>query len=105
MNTVGEPCAGESHARFDEGRLGRPRLNQPPTLLGLAGAVVEGAREEPETGALVVTVRLGWRDRDRCGLCRRRCPGFDRAGGLPPGAAGALHHGGRAGDGALRGSG
>ena len=49
--------------------------------LGLAGAVVEGAREEPETGALVVTVRLGWRDRDRCGLCRRRCPGFDRGEG------------------------
>jgi transposase len=43
--------------------------------------VVEGAREEPETGALVVTVRLGWRDRDRCGLCRRHCPGFDRGEG------------------------
>jgi transposase len=49
--------------------------------LGLATAVVEGAREEPETGALVVTVRLSWRDRDRCGLCRRRCPGFDRGEG------------------------
>jgi len=49
--------------------------------LGLAGAVVEEAREEPETGALVVTVRPGWRDRDRCGLCRRRCPGFDRGAG------------------------
>ena len=32
MNTVGEPCEGEPHARFDEGRLGRLRPNQLPTL-------------------------------------------------------------------------
>lgn len=43
-----------------------------PNRLGRAGAVVEGVREEANTGALVVTVRSGWRGRDRCGLCRRR---------------------------------
>lgn len=32
VNTVGEPCEGKSHARFDEGRLGRFRPNQSPTL-------------------------------------------------------------------------
>ena len=33
VNTVGEPCEGKPHARFDEGRLERPeRLNQSPTL-------------------------------------------------------------------------
>lgn len=32
MNTVGEPDEGKPHVRFDEGRLGRPRLNQSPTL-------------------------------------------------------------------------
>ena len=45
-------------------------------LLGLGQAVVEdvycGDEEE-----VVVAVRLRWRDRDRCGVCRRRCPGFD----------------------------
>lgn len=30
----------------------------------------------------MVTVRLGWRDRDRYGLCWRHCPGFDRGKGL-----------------------
>jgi hypothetical protein len=32
MNTVGEPDEGKPHVRFDEGRLGRFRLNQSPTL-------------------------------------------------------------------------
>ena len=32
MNTVGEPDEGKPHVRFDEGRLGRLRLSQPPTL-------------------------------------------------------------------------
>jgi transposase len=32
---------------------------------------------EVETTTLVVAVRVGWQDRDRCGICRRRSPGFD----------------------------
>ncbi len=32
VNTVGEPDEGKPHVRFDEGRLGRFRLNQSPTL-------------------------------------------------------------------------
>jgi transposase len=28
-------------------------------------------------GELVITVRPVWRERDRCGICRRRSPGFD----------------------------
>ncbi|MCP9492001.1 MAG: ISL3 family transposase [Solirubrobacteraceae bacterium MAG38_C4-C5] len=45
-------------------------------LLGLQRAVVEdvGVSEE---GEIVVAARPGWRERDRCGVCRRRCPGFD----------------------------
>jgi hypothetical protein len=35
VNTVGEPCEGKPQARFDEGRLGRLRLNQSPPLPGL----------------------------------------------------------------------
>ncbi len=49
-------------------------------LLGLQRAVVEdvycGSEEE-----LVVAVRPAWRERDRCGVCRRRCPGFDLGDG------------------------
>jgi len=48
--------------------------------LGLQRAVVEdvycGSEEE-----LVVAVRPSWRERDRCGVCRRRCPGFDLGDG------------------------
>jgi hypothetical protein len=36
--------------------------------LGLCGAVVEGLEVEARTGTLVVSVRVGWRDRDRCGI-------------------------------------
>jgi len=32
VNTVGEPDDGKPQVRFDEGRLGRLRLSQPPTL-------------------------------------------------------------------------
>ena len=45
-------------------------------LLGLARAVVEDVRIGDE-GEIVVAVRPGWRERDRCGVCRRRSPGFD----------------------------
>jgi len=49
-------------------------------LLGLQRAVVEdvsiGDEEE-----IVVAVRPTWRERDRCGECRRRSPGFDLGDG------------------------
>jgi transposase len=45
-------------------------------LLGLKGAVVEDVYCGDE-GEVVVAVRPRWRERDRCGVCRRRCPGFD----------------------------
>ena len=45
--------------------------------LGLCGAVVEGVELEARSNTVVVAVRVGWQDRDRCGLCRRRSPGFD----------------------------
>jgi transposase len=45
-------------------------------LLGLQRAVVEDVWIGDE-GEVVVAVRPGWRERDRCGVCRRRSPGFD----------------------------
>jgi transposase len=45
-------------------------------LLGLVGAVVEDVQIGDEE-AIVVAARPGWRERDRCGICRRRSPGFD----------------------------
>ncbi|MDQ3093224.1 MAG: ISL3 family transposase [Actinomycetota bacterium] len=49
-------------------------------LLGLQRAVVEGVYWGSE-GELVVAVRPSWRERDRCGACRRRSPGFDLGDG------------------------
>ena len=34
-----------------------------------------------EEGEVIVAVRPRWRERDRCGVCRRRCPGFDLGDG------------------------
>jgi transposase len=48
-------------------------------LLGLRHAVVEGARIDGSE--LVVSVRPVWRERDRCGVCRRWCPRYDRGSG------------------------
>jgi transposase len=45
-------------------------------LVGLQRAVVEDVRIGSE-GEVIVSVRPGWRERDRCGECRRRCPGYD----------------------------
>jgi transposase len=45
-------------------------------LLGLRRAVIEDVRVG-ERGEVVVAARPNWRDRDRCGICHRRCPGFD----------------------------
>jgi transposase len=45
-------------------------------LLGLGAAVVEGVNCGDE-GNVLVAVRPRWHERDRCGVCRRRSPGFD----------------------------
>jgi transposase len=49
-------------------------------LLGLQRAVVEEVGVGDE-GEVVVAVRPDWRERDRCGECRRRCPRYDRGDG------------------------
>jgi transposase len=45
-------------------------------LLGLGAAVVEEVNFGDE-GSVVVAARPRWHERDRCGVCRRRSPGFD----------------------------
>jgi transposase len=45
-------------------------------LLGLQRAVVEDVWIGDE-GEVVVAARPSWRERDRCGICGRRSPGFD----------------------------
>jgi transposase len=50
-------------------------------LLGLQQTVVEAVRLGGG-GELVVSVRADWRERDRCGVCRRRCPRYDRGHGV-----------------------
>jgi transposase len=45
-------------------------------LLGLQRAVVEDVWIGDE-GEVVVAARPNWRERERCGVCRRRSPGFD----------------------------
>ena len=49
-------------------------------LLGLQRAAVEDVFIGDE-GEVVVAVRPHRRERDRCGICRRRCPGFDLGDG------------------------
>jgi len=49
-------------------------------LLGIQRAVVEDVQIGGE-GEIVVVVRPVGRERDRCGVCRRRCPGFDQGEG------------------------
>ena len=44
-------------------------------MLGLEKTVVEAVDEE--NGAIVISVRPGYSQRDRCPHCRRRCPGYD----------------------------
>jgi transposase len=54
-------------------------------LVGAQGAVVEGVDLEETPGGdgfvLVVSVRVSRREGRRCGVCRRRCPGYDRGAG------------------------
>jgi transposase len=45
-------------------------------LLGLQRAVIEGVWIGDE-GEVLVCARPVWRERDRCGICRRKSPGFD----------------------------
>ena len=49
-------------------------------LLGLQRAVLEDVQIGTE-GEIVVAARPSWRERDRCGVCRRRSPGFDLGDG------------------------
>lgn len=49
-------------------------------LLGLQRAVVENMQIGDE-GEIVVAARPRWRERDRCGICRLRSPGFDQGDG------------------------
>jgi transposase len=49
-------------------------------LLGLRRAVIEDVWIGEE-GEIVVVARPNWRERDRCGICRRRSPGFDLGDG------------------------
>ena len=49
-------------------------------LLGLEKTVLE-AVEVDRDGAIVVSVRPGYSQRDRCPHCRRRCPGYDQGEG------------------------
>jgi transposase len=49
-------------------------------LLGLGAAVVEGV-DFGDEGSVVVLARPRWRERDRCGVCGRRSPGFDLGAG------------------------
>jgi transposase len=45
-------------------------------LLGLGAAVVEDVTLG-DAGEVVIAARPRWHQQDRCGVCRRRCPGFD----------------------------
>jgi len=49
-------------------------------LLGLQRAVVEDVTTGSE-GVVIVAVRPSWRERDRCGICRRRCGRYDAGEG------------------------
>lgn len=46
-------------------------------LLGVEKTVIEGVGFDAAAGVVVASVRPVKRARSRCGLCRRRCPGYD----------------------------
>ncbi|MDM7490886.1 ISL3 family transposase [Rhodococcus sp. CSLK01-03] len=50
-------------------------------ILGVEKTVVEGVEFDDDTGGVVVSVRPTLRARSRCGVCRRRCPGYDGGAG------------------------
>lgn len=49
--------------------------------MGIESAVVERAEYDEDEQAVVVHVRAGRRQRSRCGICRRRCRGYDQGEG------------------------
>ncbi|MET3143753.1 MULTISPECIES: ISL3 family transposase [unclassified Arthrobacter] len=51
------------------------------TLLGVEKTVVEAIDLDEETGILVASVRPTGSMRNRCGICRRRCPKYDQGQG------------------------
>ncbi|QUQ66307.1 ISL3 family transposase [Kutzneria sp. CA-103260] len=50
-------------------------------LLGLPTAVVETVAFDEHEQVFVASVRARRRDRGRCGICQRRCPGYDTGQG------------------------
>jgi transposase len=50
-------------------------------LLGFGKCVIEGV-EFDAGGALVISARPAAREASRCGVCRRRCPGYDQGAGV-----------------------
>ena len=46
-------------------------------LLGVTGAVLRGVEWAEDAGAVVAQVRPRARDRNRCGICGRRCGRYD----------------------------
>jgi transposase len=50
-------------------------------IVGVQRAVVEGVEFDEVDDALIISVRPMRRERSRCGLCRRRCPGYDLGAG------------------------
>ena len=50
-------------------------------VLGIEKTVIEAVEFDEAAGALVAAVRPTSRQRSRCGICRRRCPGFDNGAG------------------------
>ncbi|MDI3196358.1 ISL3 family transposase [Pseudarthrobacter sp. AL07] len=51
------------------------------TLLGVEKTVVEAIDLDDKTGILVASVRPTGSMRNRCGICRRRCPKYDQGQG------------------------
>jgi transposase len=49
--------------------------------VGLQKAVVEGVDFDEVDDALIISVRPVRSELGRCGVCRRRCPGYDQGGG------------------------
>ena len=49
-------------------------------LLGFEKCVIEGVQFDGR-GALLITARPAASEASRCGVCRRRCPGYDQGGG------------------------
>jgi len=51
-------------------------------LFGVQGAIVEDVSFDKEVDGLVLFVRPKAKEKGRCGICHKRCPGFDRGEGV-----------------------